>query len=282
MKRMKVMNIILITLIFAAIGLPTTAQAFDHSYRLWNSDLKQFNQGGYIHYGAWRINHKRLDQYISDIQSVTHQQLSRWSPAQKEAFWINAHNALMVSRILNAYPKYYDLHNTHWKIGGKTVTTEDIRDKVLRGTESRVLLLSDALGRDTSIGTGQDLRILFAICEGTKASPPLAATAYSARHLSRQLDQQVQRTLSNTSFLSVEPRLKTFHVGGFFRTYQRDFKKYQGDPLLFEHSSGSNQGVLRFIFTYLDKATQDAVLAKQRWPWRVDYRSTPHSLNGGD
>jgi len=276
------MKKILFILILTTLALPGAAMAFDHSYKLWNRDLKQFNQGGYIHYGAWQLNHQRLDQYIKAIESVTHRQISSWTPAQQGAFWINAHNALVVTRILDVYPKYYDLHKLHWKIAGKTVTVEDIRDKVLRGAESRVFLLSAALGRDTSIGAGQDLRILFAICEGSQASPPLAATAYTAKHLARQLDQQVRRTLSNTAFLRVEPKLKTFHVGGFFRTYQRDFKKYRGDALLFEHSTGSNRGALRFIFPYLDKATQDAVLAKQRWPWRVDYKSTPHSLNGGD
>jgi len=271
---------ILFVLIVAVMAVPEIAMAFDHSYKLWNRDLKQFNEGGYVHYGAWQSNHERLDQYLKGMQSVTHRQISRWTPAQKEAFWINAHNALVVIRILDTYPKVFGLNDKHWKIAGQTLTIEDIRDKILRGTESHILLLSNALGVDTGIGAGHDIRILFTMCEGTKSSPPLAVTAYTARHLSREIDRQVKRTLSKSSFLRVDTRLKIFHVGNFFRKYQRDFKKYQGDTSLFEHSTGSNRGVLRFIFPYLDQKTQDPILAKQKSSWRVDYHTAQHVLYG--
>jgi len=276
------MKKILFLLMLATLALPTTASAFDHSYKLWNSDLKQFNEGGYIHYGAWQRNHHRLDRYLAAIQAVTHREISSWSPEQKEAFWINTHNALVVVRILDAYPKVYDLHDNKWIIAGQEMRIEDIRDNILRGTESNTVLFSAILGRNTSMAADKDLRILFAICEGSKASPPLAATAYTATHLSAQLEQQVRHTLSMPSFLRVEPKLKTFHVSNFFRRYQRDFKQYKGNTLLFERTTGSDRGLLRFIFNYLDKSTQDAVLAKQRWPWRVDYRTSQHALNGGN
>jgi len=278
----KPMRKILFTLLITIILLPGAAMAFDHSYKLWNSDLKQFNEGGYIHYGAWQRNQARLTQFLGAIQAVTHREINGWTPAQKQAFWINVHNALVIIRVLEVYPATYRAHNREWMIAGQKMDVEDIRDKFLRGTESSVFILSAALGRDTSIGDGKNLRILFAICEGTKNSPPLSATAYTAKHLPEQLEQQVKRTLAMPSFLRVEPTFKLFHVGGFFRTYQRDFKKYQGDALLFDRTTASDRGVLRFIFPYLDQPTQDAILAKQQWPWRVDYHAARRSLNGGD
>jgi len=270
------------TLIVIAMTAPGTAMAFDHSYKLWNRDLKQFNQNGYIHYGAWQSNRGRLDQFLKAMQSVSHREISGWTAAQRQAFWINAYNALVVNRILEVYPNINRMHHRKWTIAGQTFKIEAIRDNILRGTESRIVILSEVLGRKTSMASGRDLRILFAICEGAQASAPLATKAYTARHLSRQLDKQARHTLSSSSFLRVEPRLKIFHVGSLFRTYQRDFKAYQGNPLLFEHSTGSDRGVLRFAFNYLDQPTQDAVLAKQRWPWRVDYRPAHRTLNGGD
>ncbi len=272
----------LFALMVVAMTVPGTAMAFDHNYKLWNSDLKQFNESGYIHYGAWQRNRARLDRYLNKIQSVTLRRISGWTPAKQEAFWINAHNVLVVVRILETYPEANGRPLKHWTIAGQNVTINDIRDHILRGTESKFFLLSDALGRDTSMGAGKDLRILFAICEGTKDSPPLSSAAYTARRLSRQLDQQVKHTLSMPSFLRVDTRLKIFHVGSFFRTYQRDFKQYQGGTLLFGHTTASDRGVLRFIFPYLNRTTQNAILAKQRWSWGVDYRPSRGSLNGGD
>ncbi len=48
------MRKILFTLLITIMLLPGIAMAFDHSYKLWNSDLKQFNEGGYIHCHAAR------------------------------------------------------------------------------------------------------------------------------------------------------------------------------------------------------------------------------------
>ena len=276
------MRNIVVALLFFLTALPAAGASFDHSYRLWNSDLKQFNEGGYIHYGAWQRNRDRLERYIAAMQAVSLPEISAWSASQRLAFWINAHNALVVSRLLDVYPNVRDLRKKRWLIAGQDLTITDIRDKILRGSESRVFLLSDVMGQDTSMAAGSDLRILFAINEGSNASPPLAGTAYTADRLSAQLDRQVRATLANPSFLRIEPKLKIFHVAGFFRTFQRDFKQYQGNSLMFGRSSGGDKGLLRFIFPYLDKPMQQVLLAKQTVRWRVDYRMSPHSLNGGE
>lgn len=262
--------------------LPGGAFAFDHTYRLWNSDLAQFNESGYIHYGAWKRNHERLDDFIAEMRQVSLNELMGWSPDKQNAFWINAHNALVVARILESYPNVYEQKDRTWLIAGQDVSIENIRDRILRGTESRVPLLSETLMLDTSIAKGKDLRILFALCEGSIASPPLSELAYTGENLSAQLDEQIRKTLADPAFMRVETRLKIFHVGGFFRIYKRDFKKYQGNGLLFERSSSSDRGLLRFVFPYLDKSIQDELLRKQKVAWRVDYKLAPSGLNGGD
>jgi len=271
----------ILLLLITLLAVPVTATAFDHSYKLWNSDLKQFNESGYIHYGAWQRHHERLDRYIAGMQAVSLPDASGWQPSRRYAFWINAHNALVISSLLEVYPKVRDVRKRRWVIAGQDVSIADIRDKILRGTESKVFLLSDALGRETSMDSGSDLRVLFAICEGGSASPPLAGVAYTADKLSAQLDRQVKATLADPSFLTIKPKLKVFQVAGFFRSFQRDFKQYRGGALLFERSSGGDRGLLRFIFPYLDRPMQDLLLSRQTVPWRVRYLLPPDSLNGG-
>ena len=272
----------LLSLMLLALMVPRAAMAFDHGYALWNSDLKRYNDNGYVHYAAWQRNQQRLDQFIDEITAVSHRELKQWPKAKQEAFWINAYNALVIKRILVVYPKYDYEHVTSWKIAGQKLTVGQLRDNILRGTESSVFALSTALGRDTDIAAEKDFRVLFAFCEGRKFSPPLASQAYTAKRLSDQLERQVRRTLADHSFLQVDVKRKTLHVGNFFRVYQGDFKRFKGNGLLFERSTGSDRGVLRFIYDYLDQPTQDAVLARQKWPWRVDYGNAPHALNGGD
>jgi Protein of unknown function, DUF547 len=264
------------------ISFPLQALAFDHSYTLWNKDLAQFNDGGYVHYGKWQRNPARLDRFLSELQAVSVQEMGQWSGAQREAFWINAHNALVVSNILRVYPALNKLEDVPHKIVGQKLTAANIRDRILRGSETRVPMVSDILMVDTTIAKGHDRRILFAMCDGTRASPLLAATAYTAGHLSAQLDEQVSRTVANPDFVRVDTRLKVFHVGDFFRTYQEDFKTYKDNAPLFEQADSSNRGLLRFIFPYLDKSVQDKVLAKQNTAWQVDYRMSSHDLNGGN
>ena len=275
------LRVIFVLFVFLA-SLPSQAMAFDHGYALWNRDLAQFNEGGYIHYGAWQRNRTRLNRFLTEMRQVTVQQMRDWEPAQRKAFWINAHNALVVANILKVYPKLSWLKDGSYMVAGQEVTATDIRDKVLRGSETKIPMLSDMLLQDTTIAEGRDWRVLFALCEGVSTSPPLGGAAYTAKHLSEQLDAQVSRTVVNSAYVRIDPRLRIFHVGGFFRTYREDFKKYQGSTLLFVKSDSRNRGLLRFIFPYLDKAMQDQVMAKQKLPWRVDYGLPSHDLNGGD
>lgn len=264
------------------ISFPYQAMAFDHSYTLWNKDLAQFNDGGHIHYGKWQRGHARLDRFLAQMQAVSVREIGGWSAAEREAFWINAYNALVVANIIRVYPALNKLEDETRKIAGQEVTSADIRDKILRGSETRVPMVSDFLMVDTSIAKGGDRRVLFALCGGTQSSPPLGSKAYTARHLSAQLDAQVRRTVTNPDFVRVDPRLRIFHVGGFFRTFKGDFRTYQGKSLLFDRSDNSNKGLLRFLFPYLDKSMQDKVMAKQKYAWQVDYSLPSQGLNGGD
>lgn len=276
------MSRILSILSILLISFPLQAFAFDQGYALWSKDLARFDDGGYVHYGKWQRNRERLDRFLAEMKAVSIPQMNGWSPAEREAFWINAYNAVVVDNILKVYPAINKLEDSSHKIAGQDITATYIRDKILRGSNARIPMVTDVLGVNTKIAQGHDLRALFAICDGTQASPRLANKAYTARHLSAELNAQVRRTAADPNFVQVDTRLRIFRMGDFFHKYQRDFTTYQGNAPLFTQTENRNKGVLRFIVSYLGKSVQDKVLAKQKMPWQVNYRISSYKLNGGE
>jgi hypothetical protein len=265
--------------------------AFDHGHRLWDQDLRKYNENGFVHYGAWGRNRTGLDRYISALGSVKNRELSKWTPARRSAFWLNAYNALVVATILDHYPFRFGSKTLNiggmyderkWSIAGQELTLDDIRDHILRKTQTRTPLLSELTGQDTAMKGGQDLRLLLAINDGTISSAPLRPEAYVAEKLERQLEDQARETISNPEYVQVIVPQKTFRLGYVFKQFKNDFDAFDKYPALFARSSRHDRGVLRFVFHYLPEDLQNQITARQKSPWRINFKLRTPVLNGGD
>jgi len=268
---------------------PLSAHAFDHSYKLWNHDLRQYDQMGFVHYGVWKQNRSNLDRYIKNLKTVNVLKMQNWSRAQTYAFWINAYNAIVVSTILDHYPDV--LHSKRvsisgmydrkkWNVAGQNITLDYIRDRILR--KARATLLSTFTGRKTSMETGRDLRLLFAINDGTRKSMRLRSEAYTAKKFGRQLEDQSRNAIRTARFVQVIPSQKTFKLGYLFKTFRPDFDRYESQSVLFSRSSPHDRGMLRFVYHYLPKDVQKEILSRQKAPWRIRFAMYNGTLDGGD
>lgn len=286
---MKRLSFVVIWFVLAAWASP--ALAFDHSHKLWDASLKQYVENGYVHYGVWKRNKADLQRYLAELQAVNIMEAEKWSPVQRYAFWINAYNALVVSTILDHYPfklgskivSIRGMHDDkHMAIAGQEVSLDDIRDHILRKTETRQFLLSDVMGRDTQMGSGANLRVLLSICNGTITAAPLRSEAYVADRLDKQLDDQVRRVINSKDYLEVVVGQKTMKTGYVFKEFKDDFRAYSAYPALFGKSPTKDRGLLRFIFHYLPSELQKGVLSRQKSPWRFNFQSGNAQLNGGE
>ncbi|MFQ5355194.1 MAG: DUF547 domain-containing protein [Mariprofundaceae bacterium] len=269
----------------------TPSQAFDHSHGLWNQDLKKYNESGFVHYGAWSRSRANLDRYITTLKSVKNRNMSGWTTAQTHAFWLNTYNALVVSVILDHYPfklgsRTVSIRGMYgekqWAIAGQELTLNDIRDHILRKTRTRTPLLSDLAGQDNAMKSGQDLRFLLAINDGTISSALLRAEAYTSESLNRQLEDQARKTVNDPQFAQVVVKQKAFKLGYVFKQFKKDFDQYGRYPAMFSRSSRYDRGVQRFVYHYLPESIQDQIIARQKSPWRINFTLRNPVLNGGD
>ena len=136
------------------------------------------------------------------------------SKEEKLAFYINAYNILALKTVLNHWPVqsikdagsfiYPVWYRDAGKIGGKTVTLNEIEHEVLR-----------PMGEP---------RIHFAIVCASVSCPDLRTEAYTAAELHRQLNDQAQRFLDNPSKGFIAENSQA-HISQIFDWFRGDFKK---------------------------------------------------------
>ena len=111
----------------------------------------------------------------------------------RAAYWINAYNAMILRVALEQYPTstLYDLalpdpeSDFFFPLDGVVLNARQVRERI-----------------DSE--TGGDVRTLFALCGGTRASPPLASEPYRGFDLDRRLAEATASAVSNPGLVRVD------------------------------------------------------------------------------
>ena len=132
---------------------------------------------------------------------------------EKLAFYINAYNILALKTVIDHWPldsikDVGNLLSPVWgkpvgSIDGKTVSLDDIENKILR-----------PMGEP---------RIHFAIVCASVSCPDLRNTPYTASKLNSQLDEQVQKFLTNAD-KGLRVGDKDIQISKIFDWFGKDFK----------------------------------------------------------
>jgi hypothetical protein len=154
---------------------------------------------------------------------AAYQQLSNFpvknlnSKEEKLAFYINAYNILALKTVIDHWPldsikDVGNLLSPVWgkpvgSIDGKTVSLDDIENKILR-----------PMGEP---------RIHFAIVCASVSCPDLRNTPYTASKLNSQLDEQVQKFLTNAD-KGLRVGDKDIQISKIFDWFGKDFKPAGG------------------------------------------------------
>lgn len=172
---------------------------------------------GSVDYQGFINDKADLKKYLNKLSS--HPPNESWSREEKLAYWINAYNAFTVKLIIDNYPieSIQDLHptikiptvSTVWhkkffKIGKVQTSLNEIEHEILREKFD-------------------EPRIHFAINCASESCPILRNSAFSAKELDKQLDEQTQAFLSDTSKNKIAPN--ELELSKIFRWFKGDFTK---------------------------------------------------------
>lgn len=178
----------------------------DHS-RLDRLLRKYVDDQGLVRYRAWQANEAdraELRDYLELLSSTgidgngklfRRRGTNGNSNDHEIAFWVNAHNALVIQGILDVYPT--DSIRQHANPVGY-----DIRQHLKLMTGGRAYSLNDI--ERTCLAGFQDPRVRFAISNASRSCPPLLNRAWTADDAPMLLDQCASEYLNSSAHCALD------------------------------------------------------------------------------
>ncbi|MEQ1879887.1 MAG: DUF547 domain-containing protein [Burkholderiales bacterium] len=227
--------------------LSPAAAAFDHTHAQWEALTKKhvvWLPGGtasQVDYRGFQAERATLKNYLDQLTGVTPSQYEAWSKPQKLAFLINAYNAFTVELILTQYPDLKSIKDlgsfvtSPWKkrfftLLGKPRHLDDIEQGMIRAP-----------------GAFDDPRIHMAVNCASIGCPALRNEAFLSEKLDAQLEDGVERFLSDPTRNRFNLQSSRLEVSKIFDWYEKDFTAQSGS-------------LAAWLAKYADRLTSDAAL----------------------
>jgi len=169
---------------------------------------KYVNAAGNVNYAAIKRNSVELKALLRRVETF---EAAAAKPAEREAFYLNAYNLLVIGEIVARYPLesvqkvpgFFDKNLV--SVAGEKLTLNDLEAQKLRQPYA-------------------DPRVHFALVCGAKGCPRLSRTAYAAAQLDRQLTTQARNVLQDPTFIRVDSKGRRVQLSQIFKWYEADFK----------------------------------------------------------
>lgn len=190
------MRLFLIGIVFLACI--ANARAFDHSHALWNGLLQKHvvlvsgGKASQVRYADMARDRPVLKAYLEILSGTKEEDFNAWNKPQRIAFLINAYNAFTVELVLASYPVKSIKHiggvfDNRWQrkffgLFGRPASLDQLEHEMLRKP-----------------GAYDEPRVHFALNCASIGCPMLREEAYVAERLERQLEEQIERFLSDRS-----------------------------------------------------------------------------------
>ncbi|GMN09927.1 hypothetical protein MTsPCn9_19700 [Croceitalea sp. MTPC9] len=168
--------------------------------------FKTYVKNGRVDYRSLKENPDSLNELIDLTNAIS---VSESDKATYQAFWINGYNLSVIKGIVDNYPikspldKAGFFDKTKHNIGGKSITLNDIENKLLRGNFPK------------------EARFHFVLVCAGLGCPPIISNAYFPNILDSQLQKQTELALNNPNFIKVKG--KKVQLSQLFEWYKGDF-----------------------------------------------------------
>lgn len=182
------------------------AQSPDAFIKKADAFLKENVSQGRVNYKAIKNNPSNLKELIALGKEV---RVATSNPKNYQAFWINAYNIHVINAIVADYPTKSPLDikgffdKTTREVGGKSITLNDIENKLLRAKFPK------------------EARFHFVLVCAGLGCPPIINEAYQPNSLEGQLQRQAEIALNNPNFIRVKGN--KVQLSQIFEWYKGDF-----------------------------------------------------------
>jgi hypothetical protein len=165
------------------------------------------------------------------------------APADRAAFWINAHNALVLRHLLDTRPPLVDLAEAGRvaaKVAGQATTVDSL-----------ATLARESLGPLAR----------FALYRGTRSCPPLPAVLYRGADLAEALEQQARAYLSDEEENRFAYAQLEAELSALLLWHREEFEPLQS-----------------FLADHLPRGMEEIARSLRKTEWRISFRPYDRSL----
>lgn len=255
-------TLFLLTLLSLGLLHNAMAKNFDHDYAAWNALTKKHvqwlpdNAQSRVNYAAFKQDKAALNAVLADFSTVTQAEFNQFNNHQQSAFLINAYNAFTIDLILSKYPDLKSIKD----LG--TFVQSPWKKKFFRLLDAERSL--DWIEHDNLRTKAKDPRIHVAIVCASIGCPALRNEAFTATNLDQQLEDSMQRFLSDKTRnryadgkLEVSPLFKWFA-----EDFEKGYKGFKSTQDVYAHYAKQFSG---------DAAVQDKIRSKSLALSYTDY-----------
>lgn len=208
-----------------AVALPVQAAFFDFSS--YESVLaRSVDDQGYVDYAAVRQN--SLSALESLFERAAEADLSGWPADEKKTFWLNLYNARVLYELarqpaMRKVSEQFELFNQPFRAAGQTLSLNDIRHRILRGSVNP----DNKRGPIEGVSwTPTDPRVHAVIACGALGCAPLSRRPYEARDLDLQLQDRAVAFANDARQVGWDGQ--QLKLSSLFKWYAADFKAAGG------------------------------------------------------
>ncbi|MEN9867135.1 MAG: hypothetical protein RL748_2725 [Pseudomonadota bacterium] len=219
---MKAFRTLILLFLFTCLGLSNAlAKGIDHDYAAWNALSKKHvkwlpdNVQSRVNYAGFKQDKAALSAVLADFSAVSQAEFDQFSSEQQAAFLINAYNAFTIDLILSKYPDLKSIKD----LGSFVQSPWKKKFFTLLGAERSL----DWIEHENLRTKFKDPRIHVAIVCASIGCPALRNEAITASKLDAQLEDSMQRFMSDKS----RNRLADgkLEVSPIFKWFAEDFEK---------------------------------------------------------
>ncbi len=199
-------RIVLTASVFIFLFQFSFAQNVSDFFSKADTFFSTYVKNGKVNYKAIKENPTSLNELIDLANRLS---VSETDKNTYQAFWINGYNLSVIKGIVANYPikspldKAGFFDKTKYNIGGKSITLNDIENKLLRGNFPK------------------EARFHFVLVCAGLGCPPIISNAYLPNTLDSELQKQTKIALNNPDFIKVKGN--RVQLSQLFEWYKGDF-----------------------------------------------------------
>jgi hypothetical protein len=253
-----------------------TAKQQPFSYTDYATVLKaHVNDQGGVNYKELKTKHRLLDTFASDLGKLEPAIYDRWGATEQTAFWINTYNALTLQAILNHYPIEPSFLRSLFFPKNSIRQIPGVWDSLQFLVVGRWMTLGHIEHQILRAQFGEP-RIHMALVCASRGCPSLRNEPFAGERLNDQLEDQVQRFLSNPEKFRIDRNGQRVYLSAIFKWFGTDFIKGYGPDRGFPGFGQTERSVLSFISRHLNADDrEDLGMGK----YKLEYLDYDWSLN---